>query len=351
MLLRIKDNMKKLLHRFRKQNDLPPSSRITSNTMAQHRERILAGGRRFKYPIQYTRHKLVINAIIISILALIIVIVVGWWQLYKAQNTSEFMYSITKVMPVPVANIEGQPVLYSDYLIKYLSSIHYLEQKEQVSLNTDNGKRQIEYIKQQSMRDAITDAYALKLSKSLDISISSSELENFLKEQRQSSDGEISQQTYDAVILDYYGWNPAEYRHVTEGKLLRQKVAYAMDKDALEAVDSVKSELKKDPKANLKNLATKISNQTSIKTLYESSGWVLKTNQDGGLSVEAAKLKKLQTSSVIKSTIGEGYYFVRLLDSNNTKVKYEYVRVPLTAFTKALDNIIDSDKVKKYISI
>lgn len=351
MLLRAKENMKKLLHRFRKQNDLPPSSRITSDTMAQHRERILAGGRRFKYPIQYARHKLVINAIIISVLALIIVMAVGWWQLYKAQNTSEFIYSITKVIPVPVADVEGQPVLYSDYLMKYLSSVHYLEQKEQVGLNTDNGKRQIEYIKQQSIRDANADAYALKLSKSLDISISDSELENFLKEQRQSSDGEISQQTYDAVILDYYGWSPAEYRHVTEGKLLRQKVAYAMDKDALKVVDSVKNALKKDSKINLKTLVTEISNQTGIKTLYGSSGWVLKTNQDGGLSVEAAKLKKLQTSSVIKSTIGEGYYFVRLLDNNSTKVKYEYIRIPLTAFTKALDNIIDSDKVKKYISI
>jgi len=124
--------MKRILRKIRKQPEVPPSSRITSETVAHHRERILAGGRRFKYPVQYARHKLVFNAILISLSALIVVLFVGWWQLYKAQNTSEFMYRITKVVPMPIASIDGQSVLYSDYLLKYRSSVHYLEQKEQV---------------------------------------------------------------------------------------------------------------------------------------------------------------------------------------------------------------------------
>jgi hypothetical protein len=102
--------MKKLLSRFRKK-DVEASSRITNETVAEHRERILAGGRRFKYPIQYARHRLVINAIIISVVAVIILGVVGWWQLYLAQNTSTFVYKVTRVLPLPVANVDGQPVL------------------------------------------------------------------------------------------------------------------------------------------------------------------------------------------------------------------------------------------------
>jgi hypothetical protein len=334
-----------------RRNDLPLPTRITSETVIQHREHILAGGRRFKYPMQYARYKLVINAIAISIGALIIVLVIGWWQLYPAQNTSEFMYRITKVIPVPVAVVDGQLVLYSDYLMKYRSSVNYLEQKEQLSLKTDDGKRQVEYVKQQSMRDAIADAYALKLSKNLGISVSDSELEGFLKEQRNSSDGEISQQTYDAVILDYYGWSPDEYRHVTESKLLRQKVAYALDKAALSVIDSISGTLKNDPKTDFKNLATTISSQAGNKAVYSASGWVPKTNQDGGLATEASKLTKLQVSSAIKSTVGDGYYFLRLLDINDTQVNYEYIQVPLTVFENDLNNILDSNKVQKYISV
>lgn len=351
MLLKTKEKMKKLLHRFRKRNDLPPSSRITSDTVAEHRERILAGGRRFKYPVQYARHKLVFNAIFISVVALIVILAVSWWQLYPAQNTSEFMYRITRVIPIPVASVDGQPVLYSDYLMKYLSSVHYLEQKEQVSLKTDDGKRQIEYIKKQSMQDAIADAYALKLSKDLGISVSDSELEGFLKDQRQSSDGEISEQTYDAVILDYYGWSPDEYRHVTQEKLLRQKVAFAVDKDALSASESISNTLKKDSVTDFKKLSATFSSKPNTKVSYGASGLVPRTNQDGGLATEASKLKKNQISAVIKSTVGDGYYVVRLLDSNDTQVSYEYIKVSLTEFTEALNNVISSGKVQKYISI
>lgn len=343
--------MKRILRKIRKQPEVPPSSRITSETVAHHRERILAGGRRFKYPVQYARHKLVFNAILISLSALIVVLFVGWWQLYKAQNTSEFMYRITKVMPMPIASIDGQTVLYSDYLLKYRSSVHYLEQKEQVSLKTDDGKRQVEYIKQQSMRDVIADAYAAKLAKNMNISINSSELEGFLKEQRQSSDGEISQQTYDAVILDYYGWSPAEYKHITEGKLLRQKVSYAMDKKAISAIDGVSSAVKKDPKIDFKTLTTTIADQTGTKAVYGTSGWVPKNNQDGGLSTEAVKLTKAQSSKIIKSTIGDGYYVIRLIDINDAQVSYEYVKVPLTAFTESLDKSLKDNKVKKYIAV
>lgn len=343
--------MKKLLNRLLKKNDLPPSSRITSETVAQHRERILAGGRRFKYPIQYARHKLVINAIIISIVTLVVIIAIGWWQLYIVQNTSDFMYRITKVIPVPVATVDGQSVPFSDYLMKYLSSSHYLEKKEQVDFNTDDGKKQLEYIKKQSLNDAIADSYALKLAQQLGLSISDSELEGFLKSQRQSSDGEISTQTYDAVIADYYGWSPDEYRYVTRAKLLRQKVTYAVDQPALDVANSTGATIKSNPNSDLKTLVANISSQTNVKATYGTSGWVPKTNQDGGLASEAAKMVKNQVSGVIKSTLGDGYYFVRLLDINDTQVSYEYIQIPLTKFVQDLNAIMNSDKVKEYISI
>jgi hypothetical protein len=343
--------MKKLISKLHIRKKLPPPTRITSETIEQHREHILAGGRKFKYPLQYARHKLIINTIIISVVAIIVALGIGWWQLYPAQNTSEFMYRVTKVLPVPVANVDGQPVFYSDYLMKYLSSVHYLTQIEKVNIKTDDGKRQIEYIKQQSMQDAIADAYALKLANSMNISVSESELDAFIKQDRQSVNGEVSEQTYYAVILDYYNWSPAEYRQVKKSKLLRQKVSYAMDKNSNAVLKNINDALVKDPAIDLKVLATSISSQTGTKVNYGTSGWVPKTNQDGGLAIAAAKLKKSELSSVIKSTIGDGYYVIRLLDTNDDRVSYDYIQVPLTAFTNSLNSVIVKGKVQKYISI
>ena len=156
--------MKKILTKIRrrKKGQSETSSRITAETIAEHREQVLAGGRRFKYPIQYARHKLVINAIIVSITAVILLVIFGWWQLYHVQSSGDFMYRVTRVLPVPVASVDGYQVRYSDYLMKYRSSIHYLSEKEQINFKTEDGQLQQDTVKHQAIRDAVADAYAAK---------------------------------------------------------------------------------------------------------------------------------------------------------------------------------------------
>lgn len=340
--------MKKILNKVsrKKPTDIP--SRITNETIAKHRERILAGGRRYKYPMQYSRRKLVFNTIIISIVTLIVIIIIGWWQLYKVQNTSEFMYKITRVVPLPVARVDGQSVRYSDYLMRYRSSAHYLEQKEQINLKTEDGKRQMEYIKQQAMDDAIADTYAAKLANSLGVIISDKEFEEFLKLQRQTSDNkEISQQVYDAVILDYYNWDSDEYRHVMRSKLLKQKVAYQIDKNATKKVSLVAAKLK--TTSSFQDIIDGFGKESGI--LYGASGWVQKTNQDGGLTATARGLKKGDISDAIKPTTGNGYYFIKLLDINDTQLSYEYIYIPLTEFSSRLKRISEADETKRFIDI
>lgn len=341
--------MKKLVAKIRRKDQVDESARITTETIAEHREKILAGGRRFKYPVQYARHRLVFNAIAIAVAVLVLLVAFIWWQLYLAQNTSNFMYRVTKIVPLPVASVDGQRVEFSDYLMKYRSSIHYLEEKEQLNLATEDGKNQSDFIKQQSMQDAIADAYAMKLAKENNITVSDGELETFLKAQRNSADGEVSESTYDAVILDYYGWSPAEYRHAMQNKLLRQKVAYAIDTEAKKLSESVTSALS--GSTDLRAVADSINAANGAKVSYAAQGWVPKTNQDGGLAVAAAKLNKDQVSTAIRSTTGDGYYFIKLIDSNDTQVNYEYVHIPLTAFANKVNAAQTSGKVSKYITI
>ncbi|MFZ2125916.1 MAG: SurA N-terminal domain-containing protein [Candidatus Microsaccharimonas sp.] len=342
--------MKKLLNKIRRKGQPEEPGRITTETIVEHRERMLAGGRRFKYPVQYARHRLVINAILISVGVIILLVGFVGWQLYFVQNTSDFMYRVTKVIPVPVARVENQEVRYSDYLMKYRSSIHYLQEKEQVNLNTEDGRRQSDFVKQQAMEDAIADAYALKIAKEKDLSVSDVELEAFLKSQRNSSDGAVSETTYDAVILDYYGWSPEEYRHAMKTKLLRQKAAYAVDTTAEKASLAV-GQLIANGNTDLKSVAETYSQSGDGQAVYGALGWVPRNNQDGGLATAAALLQKGGISPVIKSTTGDGYYYVKLIDINDSQVNFEYVHIPLTVFAKQIAGIKDNGKVTEYISI
>ncbi len=350
--LKPKESMKKALSKlgFKKKQPEEPAGRITTDTLAEHRQQVLAGGRKFKYPVQYARHRLVINAAIIGVAAIILLIALFWWLLYPAQSTSDFMYRVTKVVPVPVAVVDGKQVPYSDYLMKYRSAIHYLVEKEQIDINTEDGKRQVEFIKQQAMHDAIADAYAAKLANENDITVTDAELEVFLKQQRQSGDGEVSESTYNAVILDYYGWSPDEYRHAMKSKLLRQKVAYAIDQQAEGLSKQVASQVS-GGSTDLKVVAESINAGQENTAVYWPAAWVPKTNQDGGLATSALKLQKGQVSKAIKTTAGDGFYYVKLIDSNDSQVQYEYIQIPLHAFNTALRDIEDNGKTSKYITV
>lgn len=330
------------------QKDVP--SRITNETVAEHRERILAGGRRFKYPMQYARHRLVFNTIIVTVMALILVAVIGWWQLYPAQNTSSFFYRVTRVLPLPVASIDGEAVRYSDYLMYYSSSAHYLQQSEQINLQSEDGKRQIDYIKRKSMDNAMADAYAIKLARELSISIPDNKVEEVISDARNTVNGRISQETYDASALSILGWSPDEYRHAAKSKLIRQEVSYSIDKQA-EKQKQKAAQLVAQSNADFDKVALELGGHDEAKVTAGVSGLVPRTNQDGGLSTAAAKLEKGQTSNVIKTTTGDGYYFVKLIDKNATQISYAYLRIPLTVFNSQLAALKKEGKAREYITV
>ena len=342
--------MKKLLSKMRRKQPEQPPARITTDTLAEHREKILAGGRKFKYPVQYQRHRLVINAIVISVVALILAIGLFFYLFYGTQSTSDMLYRVSKVIPAPVAIVDGEQVRYSDYLMKYRSAEHYLVEKEQIDINSQDGKSQLTYVRSQAMDDAVADAYASKLARSLDVNVSDADLEVFLKQQRQSSDGEVSEATYNAVISDYYGWSPGEYRDAMKSKLLRQKVAYAVDTTAEDLSKNVETKVKAG-KPDLQKIANELNAQDATAVEFVPAAWVPRNNQDGGLAQAASKLKKGEVSTAVKTTSGDGYYYVKLVDSNEAQVRYEYIHVPLKEFNAQLVQIEKDNKLTKFIKI
>lgn len=349
MLTKIKKTSSKIKNKFRNgaKEELP--IRITNDNVAVHREKTIAGGRRFKYPIQYAKHKLVYNAIIIAVISLAILIVFGWWQLYKVQLANDFFYRVTKIIPLPVASVEGTWVPYDDYLMKLRSSLYYLEKKEQINLSTEDGKLQKEYVQKTAMNDAIADTYAKKRAKDLKISVTDEEVKQFITAMRQSADGEVSQQTYDAVISDYYNLTSDEYRILTKNKLIRQKVSYAIDNEASATRDKIKTKLQGG--SGFADTVNNLNPELGRKIEFVETGWIPKTNDDNGLSLEAAKLTKGQIlPEAFKPSNGDGYYFVRLIDINDKQIKYEYIKVPLGEYRDIVDNLI-KDKVSYFIDM
>lgn len=342
--------MKKLRLKRRDKGAKVAPSRITNETVAEHRERILAGGRRFKYPMQYARHKLVFNTIILTFAALVLVVLVGWWQLYLVQNTSPFFYRVTRVLPLPVASVDGEMVRYGDYLMYYNSSAHYLQKSEQLNLQSEDGKRQLAYIKRKSMDTVVADAYAMKIAREKGIVISEDRINKVIEEDRNTVNGRISQETYDASALNVLGWTPEEYRQDIKGKLIRQDVSYAIDENAKKKEEQAAT-LVKAPNAELDKIAIDLGGEGDEKATVGVSGLVPHANRDGGLSAAALKLEKNQVSGVIKTTTGDGYYFVKQLEKTDSQVSYSFLKIPLTQFGKRLAELRKDNKVQEYIHV
>lgn len=341
--------MKKLFKKRKKDAKIP--SRITNETVAEHRERILAGGRRFKYPMQYARHRLVINTIIIAIVTILLLVLLIWQQLYMAQNTSSFFYRITRVIPVPVASVDGEWARYSDYLMQYNSTAHYLREKEQIDLGSQDGQRQLDYMKRRSMDNAVASAYARKLAREGNIIVSDEQIDDVIAQGRNTTNGEISQDVYNASIRDLFGWEPDESRASIRDNLVRQEVSYAIDDKARVLRDEAATLVNDEDDPDFDVIARKLEGEGSVQATAGASGLVPRTNRDGGLSQAAAELEEGDVSSAIRTTTGDGYYFVKLIEKNDTQVSYSFLRIPLTVFNERLAALKENGGITEYIDV
>ena len=343
-----KDNVLKVRKKFRRAKT-PTSKLVTNDTVAEHREKILAGGRKFKYPIQYSKHKVIINALIVVIIAMI---GFGVWlvaMLYKAQSTDDFFYSVAKIVPLPVANVDGENVPYSDYLRRIRSAIFYKENQEKVDLNSADGKNEVSYLKRQELNKAEKLAYAAKIARERNITVSTEEVNDELQNNLKSSTGTtMSQEDYESNVLSqYFGWTIDDYKAEIRSSLLEKKVAFAVDAKAQDKINKIKKRL--DAGEDFSAVAKDSSDDVITAT---NGGGVAAQDGDSdtnGLIAAARALKEGETSKIIQGV--DGYYIVKLGSKKETTTNFYMIKVSLTQFDKDFSGLRGAGKIKEYINV
>lgn len=338
----------KVVRRIRRKQQPELDGRITNETVAEHREQILAGGRRFKYPVQYSRYKLVINSLLIALGSIVVAAVIMWWQLYLAQNSSKFMYRMTQVFPVPVASVDGEPVPYSMYLKRFRSSIHYLEQQNGLNVETADGKKEVEYRKRVELDNAIRDAFATKLARDYNVTVTEADVSAFIT--KDLANKKVSEVTYEKTVLNaFYDWSMGDYRTIVRAELLTRKVSFAVDKTAKSKSDRVLAALRA-PGADFGAVAKAESDDTATKASGGDSGDVpLKTLDSNGVIAKATALKTGQVSDLIYGT--DGYYIVKLTSKTDQSVRFQFIKIALNEFEKQYMAVRTGGKTKEYIAV
>lgn len=331
--------IKTIVSRKKTKEKLP--ARITNDTVAAHREKVLAGGRKLKYPLQYTKNNLVRNTIVISSVVLVALLGVIWAQLYVWKDTGDWAYRITSVVPLPVAKIDGEYVRYSDYLIYYRSTIAVLESQGRAKDGISSDQTQFQ--KQQAMDRALEDAYAKKIAKDKQIPEVSDKQANDRIEQQRKESG-LNESSYATAVQDHLHWNMDELRYTMKSTMLRQEVAFAVDDKASDLAAKIDVRVKAGE--SLADIAKNFGSEVE----FQDSVVVPKDNSDGGLSTAAAALDVDKTSSSVKTLSGDGYYFITRKASSNDSIGYAYIKVPLTIFKDSFKSAKEN-QTKMFINL
>lgn len=328
---------------FRKKDD----KKTEQERVDQRREEVLARGRKFKYPLQWTKHRVVVNTILITIIVITILITSGWLALFKFGMTDEMLYRVTKILPIPVATVDGETVAFSDYLMFYRSSMTSIERQ---SADVDNEANEND-LRLQYKRSALSEtedfAYAKKLARELDITVTDEEVDKEFNRHLSIGGAERSEESFMKIINDNFGLDKNEYKRMLYLTLLKSKVEVEIDKTAKELAAQVESLLSE----NYGDYA-KVAEKLGDAIIYEETGGMVPNqNIDGGRAAEAFKLEPGRESGRFISVSGDGYYFVKLVAKTDTEVNFVSIKVPFTEFENRMNVLRDENKIQEFVTI
>lgn len=313
----------------------------------ERREEILAKGRKFKYPLQWTRHRIVVNTILITLVVFAMIFVGGWLALYRIGMTNELLFNITKVVPLSVASVDGESVRFSDYLMLYRSSMTSIERQSGSQFDEESFNELRAEYKRSALTEAEKYAYATKLARELSITVSEEEVATEFDRHLKIGGVDRSEEGFIKIIQDNFGLDKGEYERMLYLTLLKAKVEMEIDKTANQTAARVETIL-----AENGNDYQAIAEQLGGEIIYEETGGLVDSkNIDGGRASEAMKLEPGESSGRFVSMNGDGYYFVKLINKTDSEVNFVSIKVPFTEFAKQFEALKTDGKISEYIDL
>lgn len=324
------------------------SSRKTEEEkVEERREEVLSQGRKFKYPLQWTRHRIVINTILIALIVSTLIVIGGWLALYRLGMTDDLLFRITEILPVPVASVDGEEARFSDYLMFYRSSITSIERQSGSEFDEESAKELRTEYKLSALSEAEKYTFALKLAKEQGITVTPEEVSAEFNRHLKIGGIDRSEESFLKIINDNFGLDRSEYERMLYLSLVKTKVEIAIDESANQIADKVEKILSSSDQDY-----AKVAEELGDKIAYEETGGLVDSkNIDGGRATEAMKLDPGQSSGKFISMNGDGYYFVKLIKKTDTEVNFVSIKVPFTEFDRRFDDLKTDGKITEYITI
>jgi hypothetical protein len=354
--------MKKIKHLLgRKKQALPESAvgeleqaaenvpRITNETVAAHREDVLASARKYIYPLQHSKRKIVLISTTLFIAAL-----VGFFSycivaLYRQQSNSPFLYGVTQVIPFPVAKVGSDYVAYENYLFELRHYIHYYETQLKLDFNSEAGQQQLAEYKKRALDRVVDNAYVQQLAKKHGVSVSNRELDDQIAVVRNQNRLGASDKSFEDALQDNFGWTVGDFKRSLRQQMLAQKLVSKLDTETHQQAQAAMAELKAG--ADFAAVAKKYSDDAATKENGGEFGFAIdKTNRDLSAHTTDAlfRMKPGEVSDIIN--VGYALEIVKHIDKQGDKIRAAHIQFNFKDINEYLNPVKDQQKARLYIS-
>jgi parvulin-like peptidyl-prolyl isomerase len=320
---------------------------ITNETIAVHREEVLKGARKYIYPLQHSKHRIIVvtsTLLVISVVSLLAYCGIG---LYKFHQHNTFLYRATQILPLPVARVSGGFVDYENYLFELRHYIHYYEHQQQRDFKGED-KPQLERFQNQALQDVIDQAYIKKLAKQNKVSVSDKEVNDLIAEVRNQNRLGNNNKVFADVLRDYWGWSISDFKRSLKQQILADKVVAKLDTETTQKAKDALAQVKTG--ADFGAVAKQVSEDTSTKANGGDYGFgITKTNPNIPPQVvnQLFTLKPGETSDIINT--GNALEIVKVNQNDGVSVAAQHIAFQLKDVKQYIQGLRQKELPKTYI--
>lgn len=324
--------------------------RITDQTVTEHREEVLSSARKYIYPLQHSKHRVVRISVAILGAVLVTFLIICALSLYRFQATSGFIYDVTRVVPFPVAKAGGHWVSYESYLFELRRYMHYYRTQQQADFSTPSGKSQLSRLKQRALDQVVQDAYIKQLAGQHKVTVSNQAVNDEVKLVRNQNRLGNNDRVFRDVLSQFWGWDENDFRRELKQQLLTQAVVAKLDRETATKAQLASEQLRKG--VDFATLAGQVSEDVATKGnggTYPNAITVTDRDISPAITDVLFKLQPGQVSGVINT--GYTLELVKVLDRSGASLHAAHIQFNLKPINTYVKPLQDKRPAHAYITI
>ncbi len=283
---------------------------------------------------------------IVSILSLILLIDFFIRKTIYLKNPEKgFLYTYASIRNIPAISIYGNNISYTDFENILNKNIYFYNKVYDIDKMPSD-----QYIKDTIERKLTVDTIIKNLSNTYNIKVTDREIYD---ETKKYIDEFGSEEKLNSNLNNYYGVNIQFFQdNYIKPYILKNKINVFIKTD---------EKINKDKYKKIKDIYNKIKddNFLAIAKLYnndsrlQESGGILdwidqKTLQSDFPSIADSNIKTNYVSNILRNE--DGYYIIKILDTQNEKVKIAMIKVKSMDLSEYLQKQYNNIKIREYIN-